>query len=790
MLFPWAPTRSPLCQPECRLAIAPKPLPVRVEDILDDSLEGSSSIVHFTASLTSASVIKEEAAIDCVYVASKFELDQRNNRRYVEAHKLIGQQDRSFIYYGPAALELIRLSNCRKVVNGENPFGLEKILTHVLWVGDNDPQSANMGALKYDRAQQVAEDDYLELEESMYEQAFKIDHGFSFYKLNAEVIDPFNRFAVAPLTLSGGKVSTQPTNHAADYAQWHHGAFYFSDDFLNELKKITERKKAATEENFRRSLMIVRKTYESFGNEIALEALQKFATHIGIEDFSDVRDDPLRFANMIADYLTARMVERQESLKKLHNKLLIARQIATQPNLKGMIGRDWWLFGKFKLHNAEAFTEQLEKISREDVGTPDLNQTKYLNRHLKRAEYAATLASFLQNVDILYLKDATYQSHLFSIAECLAEHAIYKYKPTQRNSIIDKQQGLMTILKLFNDFNNKPTVDDIKRIVQQYPLMYEGLGRSMRRWLDLPTSSTTERLVAGLVNVLPVDKTGRASLHPLKPGKEFYRAEQYQTGDVDKELPKVLKEKIKARMETLRKKITSAKGNDTKEAKLYFKWSMLRKLKDIHAQKTIESDSPHENIIKINNQPLMYATEEQDENTIEGLNGSRHIYNDEITKTPLFLSDDELIKDKDTFDLVKEATEAQLIAAKKGFCLSVATLSRIVRHIVVIDNRLNEPSLYQSLRSKDLRKSWEKKRAFLVALQQASINETLYVDEEGKLQSAAENPLPESDTSCGRSFRSEVAAIVDLAKKDIVQRRARVVADFDWKVKRAVIVHM
>jgi len=801
---------------KCVLAFAPAPSTIAPGDVVDVQAPGpfsssSSTSIRATAHAT-------EAAIDTVYVGSEFELDERGESRYLGSCSLNGKKKRTRYTDIAGANNLI-------AHRGQPNFGLEKTLAYVIWAADNDTHSDNMGALMTVRDR----DGY-----RTPSRAQKIDHDFSFYKLDDEIIDPFNPFAVAPITLSGNGIAFQPTNHAADYAHFNHGEFYFSDEFLHELDLICrqdeEELKEKIKTNFSRSLAIVAKTYQATvsnkeeGTKIAILALTAFAKHTGVNateiaGWMTAGADTAKLEELTkntADYLTNKMVNRWKSISKLRDKLLLAKHIAASPDYEDMIKTNWFGIGRPRLGNEAKLLEAMRALEAPTQQSQNPVNFSQIKNKLKDAEYATTLISILKNVHQNHLNNDQRRAALVEIAECLAEHAVYKYKHFQRNKITDKQRGLMAIIDLFKEAQ-PPTVEAIKKIVQEYPLMYQSWGRTLRKYFGFNTASTTERLVANLMNILPLpaDEQPPAPVVPaaqqaaqpvastrntIKPGEEFYRAEQYVTEPIP---TTIVYPEIRKRMDKLKYQMDTS-TSDVKKAKLFFKWVLLRNLKNNLARTKIEKEN-NNNIVKIGDAPLTQIPSTfgyLEEVSLE----ERKTY---LEDHPDILSSDELKQDKSTFDIVKKVTERHLIDAQAGFSLSHDTLCRIVTHLTVLDNRLQRPArFYEHGRNESLKVSWYNKRNFLCALHQASIEQTLYLDANDNLaikpkpityskyvqietkwaiQDTPLDALPTADTSSGCSFSSEVAAIIKLAKQNIQEKREKVIANMDCRPKQAAV---
>jgi len=740
---------------KCVLAIRPSTLPVPTHD-------------------------DNENPIDSIYVGSEFELDTQGRPKYREACVLAKRGKRSRRTDQPGAKALIKA--CQ---TGDS---LEKTLSLVLWVGDNDTHSANMGAL-------------VDPISGVVEKAHKIDHDFSWYKSAGEegnnIIDPFNPFAVSPILLSGGKIATQPTNHAADYAAYNHGEFYFSDKFLRTLQNILEKEETVILKSFRQSLTIVKNTYAAVDpNEpstVAITALQSFANHLGIEEekittWSEQGADI--FTEEIAQFLTKKMLKRQESIKKLHNKLVFAREMATSDTYTETVKHRWFSFGGFQLnendrekkHLFSAISKFKEIDSDQDPLAPLAQGTvsfDNMKKHLQRAEYTTTLLSILKNIHDNHLNNTNISERLLKIAEYLAQHAARQLKS---ESNFHKQQGLMAILELFRN-NQPPSAFDIKKIIKTYPLMCQGWRKKIGKWFGINNHSTVELLVVDLIN----DLTARQPL--LKPGQDFYSAKQYKTTEqeaaVTTSLSQGVKNKIAGRIDDLESKILSSQNslcskilpskNSAKIEQLTFSWQLLQKINSDSIQFTIDNEER----IKLGSSRLTVLTEDAQDAVI----------------TPDYLQ-----QDTKTLEIVRAVTQEYFIAAKKGFSLSTDTQGRIATHIRVLEERLKKPGYRCSLIP-----AWKQKINYLRALHQASIEEKLYIKADGTLEinnaikclqypdthpneaptKTDRHSLPTPNIDGGYNiFGSEVAAIIKLAKNDITVRRAKVIANLNWTVPR------
>lgn len=249
-----------------------------------------------------------------VYVTSIYEQDATNVQ---DAYKIAGYKERprfarvqhaikkAFGYEDESLMRKILIDD---QTMADNSLGY--IIANVLWHGDHDVHMGNFVRIEKDGGVKYS----------------KIDHGFSFFNFDKEIVDIFDPLGGKKVDVSlkrafkGGKfVEWYPFNHFWDLAAEKKG-FYFSGPFITGCEDIASLDIDTIKKNIHTSLITVKNIYANQSNE----ALIAFAKRMGMNkkelygnDASTTKKDPEKIIRNIEDFMIERLKYRQASLNKL-----------------------------------------------------------------------------------------------------------------------------------------------------------------------------------------------------------------------------------------------------------------------------------------------------------------------------------------------------------------------------------------------------------------------------------------------------------------------------------------
>ncbi|MCS5708206.1 hypothetical protein CC99x_004740 [Candidatus Berkiella cookevillensis] len=249
-----------------------------------------------------------------VYVTSIYEQGAGNVQ---DAYKIAGYKERprfarvqhalkkAFGYEDESLMRKILIDD---QTMADNSLGY--IIANVLWHGDHDVHMGNFVRIEKDGGVKYS----------------KIDHGFSFFNFDKEIVDIFDPLGGKKVDVSlkrafkGGKfVEWYPFNHFWDLAAEKKG-FYFSGPFITGCEDIASLDIDTIKKNIHTSLITVKNIYANQSNE----ALIAFAKRMGMNkkelygnDASTTKKDPEKIIRNIEDFMIERLKYRQASLNKL-----------------------------------------------------------------------------------------------------------------------------------------------------------------------------------------------------------------------------------------------------------------------------------------------------------------------------------------------------------------------------------------------------------------------------------------------------------------------------------------
>ena len=249
-----------------------------------------------------------------VYVTSIYEQDATNVQ---DAYKIAGYKERprfarvqhaikkAFGYEDESLMRKILIDDQSMADNS-----LGYIIANVLWHGDHDVHMGNFVRIEKDGGVKYS----------------KIDHGFSFFNFDKEIVDIFDPLGGKKVDISlkrafkGGKfVEWYPFNHFWDLAAEKKG-FYFSGPFITGCEDIASLDVDAMKKNIHASLKTVKNIY---ANQ-ASEALIAFAKRMGMNkkelygnEENSAQKDPEKIIHHIEEFMLERLKYRQASLNKI-----------------------------------------------------------------------------------------------------------------------------------------------------------------------------------------------------------------------------------------------------------------------------------------------------------------------------------------------------------------------------------------------------------------------------------------------------------------------------------------
>ena len=182
---------------------------------------------------------------------------------------------------------------------------LAKAAANALWHGDHDFHTGN----------------FVYVDDGDSKRFVKIDHGFSFFNFDKNIVDIRSATAgkVAKVNLPGSSNKTIeffPTNHYWDIYQADPG-FYYSPYFINACEEVCAIPRSQIKTTIAAALKDVVETY---GKKNTPKALADFASRMGmdpnmVKEFA--KQTPEEIATQVQTFMVTRLVDRQQSLRKL-----------------------------------------------------------------------------------------------------------------------------------------------------------------------------------------------------------------------------------------------------------------------------------------------------------------------------------------------------------------------------------------------------------------------------------------------------------------------------------------